>query len=424
MKGTSLAVAAFLLAGASASAQEGVAFRGFVSQGYLKSSDHRFLSADTDRGTFAFTEAALNVTAQPLPKLRVAAQIFARDFGAQGDNRFVLDWGLGEYRAWDQLGLRIGRVKFPVGLYNTLADADMTRPEIFQPGGVYPPERRDLTNAIDGAGLFGTIELGRAGYVEYEALWGTIDLDESYLLSRAGDSVSRSLIPALTALRFSGVNYTVGELSGRADKAWGGFVEWHPPVSGLRLRGGAQGARVDFSVLTTYTAFAGPAPVALAIRSSLRSEVPSQVVASAEYSRGGLRLSAEHLRGTFETTTALTGTPFPAPPPTVAVNYPSATYGQVAYRFNERLQASGYYSVSYVNRKDKDGRSLVQRGEPAHNAWLKDLAFTLRVDVRQNWLVKAEVHRFDGTSNLTAAENPDPLEPEWTLFAVKTTFHF
>jgi hypothetical protein len=420
--------AAGLMAGppeaAAQDANSGVTLRGFVSQGYLKSSANRFLDTDTDEGTFAFTEAALNFSAQPLPKVRVAAQLFARDLGTQGNNRVALDWGLGEYRAWDALGVRIGRVKFPVGLYNTLADADVTRPEIFQPSGLYPPERRDLTNAIDGGGIFGTVQLGGAGYLEYEGFFGTLDLDESYLLTRSTDTLSAALVPALSALRFSNVSYVVADRAGKSKHGWGGYVEWHPPVSGLRLRGGLQGANIDLSAVTTYSAFAGPAPVSLTIRSALHSEVPHQVVLSAEYLRGGLRLTAEHSRLKVESTTTLTGTPFPAPPPVPRVTYPGSTYGQAAYRFNERFQASGYYSVSYADRNDKDGRSRVLQGQSADGAWVKDLAFTLRVDVNAHWLVKAEVHRFDGTYNLAAVENPQPLDKDWTLFAVKTTLHF
>ena len=72
--GVSLAVAAMLAVAPTASAQEANDFvlRGFVSQGFLKSSANRWLDADTDEGTFAYTEAALNFTAQPLPKVRVA----------------------------------------------------------------------------------------------------------------------------------------------------------------------------------------------------------------------------------------------------------------------------------------------------------------------------------------------------------------
>jgi hypothetical protein len=422
----SLAVAALLAGAPAASAQEADNFilRGFVSQGYLKSSANRWLDSDTDEGTFAYTEAALNFTSQPRPKVRVAAQLFARDFGAQGNNRLTLDWGVGEYRAWDQLGFRIGRVKFPVGLYNTLQDADVARPEIFQPSGVYPPERRDLTNAIDGGGIFGTLQLGGAGYLEYEGLYGTLDLDDSYLLVRATNQLSAALVPPLTALRFSNLSYVVAEREGRAKYGWGGYVEWHPPVSGLRLRGGMQGASVDFAAVTAYSAFVGTAPVSLSIRSAAHYAVPHQFVFSGEYARGGLRLTAEHSRLKTEGSTTLSGTPFPAPPATVTIAHPTSTYGQAAYRFNDHFQASGYYSVSYADRNDKDGRNLAARGQAASGAFVKDLAFTLRADVNAHWLVKAEFHNFDGTYNLSAVENPKPLDKDWTLFALKTTFHF
>ena len=336
----------------------------------------------------------------------------------------VLDWALGEYRGWDALGIRIGRVKFPVGLYNTLADADVTRPEIFQPSGVYPPERRDLTNALDGGGIFGTMQLGGAGYLEYEGFVGTLDLDETYLLTRYTDTLAAALVPALSALQFSNVSYVVGARAGKAKHGWGRLRRMASAPLRVAVRGGLQGANIDLSAVTTYSAFAGPAPVSLSVRSALHSEVPHQLVLSAEYSRGGLRLTAEHARLQVETTTTLTGTPFPAPPPVATVMYPVSTYGQAAYRFHQRLQASGYYSVSYADGHDKEGRCLVQQGQPAHGAWVKDLAFTLRVDVNPHWIVKAEVHRFDGTFNLAPVENPKPLDPDWTLFAVKTTLHF
>ena len=268
------------------------------------------------------------------------------------------------------------------------------------------------------------MQLGGAGYVEYEALGGTLDLDESYILKRSTDTLSAALVPALTALRFSNLSYVVAERTGKTKHAWGGYVEWHPPVSGLRVRGGLQGVNIDLRALTTYNAFAGPAPVSLSIRSALHSEVPHQLVLSGEYSRGGLRLTAEHSRLDVESTTTLTGTPFPAPPPSVVKTNPVSTYGQAAYRFNDHLQASGYYSVSYADNNDKEGKNLVARGQAASGAFVKDLAFTLRIDVNAHWLVKAEIHSFDGTYNLSAVENPKPLEKDWTLFAVKTTFHF
>lgn len=401
-----------------------VTVRGFVSQGFLKSSANNFIAVRTDEGSFAFTEAALNFTAQPLPRLRVAAQVFARDVGAQGNNRVVLDWGLGEYRALDEIGFRAGRIKFPVGLYNTLADADMTRPEIFQPGGIYPADRRDLTNAIDGGGLFGTINLRGAGYLEYEALYGGIDLDETYLLARAARDTAAGVVPALAALRLSGADYSVAETTGNVKNSWGGYLEWHPPAAGLRLRAGLQGADVTLNTHANYSGFVGPAPVSLSLRASIHSEVPYQAVFSAEYSYRGLRVSAEHLVSHVRSTNSLAGLPVPLPPPTLVETHPTSTYGQVAYKFGEHFQASTYYSVYYPDRDDKKGLNQLLKGAPASNGWLKDLAFTLRADVNAHWLAKVEVHRFDGTANLSLSENPAGVDTDWTLVAVKTTLHF
>ena len=89
-----------------------------------------------------------------------------------------------------------------MALYSTLADADVTRPEIFQPSGAYPPEQRDLTTAVDGGGIFGTMPIGGAGYLEYEALVGTLDLDESYILTEPPITSRRRSCPRFPPCNF------------------------------------------------------------------------------------------------------------------------------------------------------------------------------------------------------------------------------
>jgi len=148
-------------------------------------------------------------------------------------------------------------------------------------------------------------------------------------------------------------------------------------------------------------------------------------VLSTEYMRGGLRVTVEHLRQPKnETFVDLRGLPFPAPatPPTVGEQ--ESTYGQVAYRIDDHVQLSGYYAVSYPDRNDKSGQRFVALGQPAHRAWVKDLAVTGRADINRHWLFKVEYHHFDGTANVSVTENPNPLTQNWNLFAVKTTFHF
>jgi len=425
MRLATLAGAALVLAGLPAAAQEigGVAIRGFVSQGFLKSSANRYVSTRTDVGTFAFTEAAVNFNAEPLPRLRVGAQVLARDLGSQGNNRLVLDWGLGEYQVNDWLGVRAGRVKFPVGLYNTLADADMGRPELLQPSGIYPLERRDITNGLDGGGVYGTVSLGKAGYLEYEALVGTLDLDDNYVTTRFLSEASASLVRPLTAAGFKNLDYTVSEVKGEADWVFTSILEWRPPVAGLRLRGTWQQAALEASGFTSFSGFLGPAPVALGVRTTVEQDRTTYIV-SGEYQRGGLRLSLEHQRQPrLDSTIHLQGLPFPAPDRVLSAE-PESTYGQVAYRFNDHFQASTYYSVSYTDGNDKDGDRFVVQGTPAYQAWVKDFAVTARVDLTRHWLFKAEFHSFDGVANLSQTENPKPLEQNWTLWAFKTTFYF
>ena len=48
-------------------------FHGFVSQGFLYSSDYNYLG-DSSHGSFRFTEAGLNVSLNPLPRTRIAAR--------------------------------------------------------------------------------------------------------------------------------------------------------------------------------------------------------------------------------------------------------------------------------------------------------------------------------------------------------------
>jgi len=409
-----------------ARAQElgGVTFRGFASQGYMKSSDNRYLSVRTDEGSFAFTEVGLNLSVEPAAKLRVASQLLARDLGVQGNTQVVLDWGLGDYRIEDWFGVRAGRIKAPIGLYNTLTDADVARPEILQPGGFYAAERRDVTNAVDGGGVYGTVALGGAGYLAYEALFGTLQLDETYLLTRLVREGSATLVRPLTAAGFSQLDYGVSEVTGSAKWTYTTFVEWRPPLAGLRFAFSAGGVDIDFSGLTTFTGFRAGSPAALGVRSTFHrtTETPQSVI-SGEYSRGGLRLSAEHSWNKNATSVHLQGLPFPVPD-RVIVASPQTTYGQVAYRFNDHLQLSGYYAAYYPDAEDKDGSRFVAQGQPAHAAWSKDFAVTARVDINPHWLIKGEIHDFDGTANLSAVENPDGTEEDWTLVLLKVTFHF
>src|SRR5690242_3212974 len=55
-----------------------VAVHGFVSQGAFKSTGNNYLG-HSKRGSLEFTEAAVNFFTEPVDRLRIGAQLFARD---------------------------------------------------------------------------------------------------------------------------------------------------------------------------------------------------------------------------------------------------------------------------------------------------------------------------------------------------------
>ena len=101
---------------------------GFVSQGYIRTTDNNYLARSaSSRGSFEFSEVGLNFT-QPLGEhLRAGVQLFARDLGPLGNYDIKADWFYLDYRWTDALGLRAGRIKLPCGLYNEINDIDSAR---------------------------------------------------------------------------------------------------------------------------------------------------------------------------------------------------------------------------------------------------------------------------------------------------------
>ena len=142
---------------------KGIDIHGFASQGYLYSDENNFFTANTKDGTFAYNEVGINFSTQPIDDLRIGMQLFSRDLGEMGNNDITVDWALGDYRVKDWLGIRAGKIKRPLGLYNDVRDADMARTVIFLPQGIYPEIQRDVINAIQGAELYGNLPLSSAG---------------------------------------------------------------------------------------------------------------------------------------------------------------------------------------------------------------------------------------------------------------------
>jgi hypothetical protein len=363
---------------------------GFASQGFLVTTSNDYLAEDSTDGSFEFTEVGLNFTSQLTDELRVGVQLFARDLGPLGNYRPQFDWYYLDYRLRDWLGLRAGRTKIPFGLYNETSDIDAARVPVLLPQSMYPTQNRDALLAQTGGELYGNIELGPVGELEYRAYGGTIFIDTS----ESPDELTSVSVPYL----------------------YGGRVMWQPPVPGLQLGGSAQRLRleVDYAPppeVVAALAEAGQLPADFT--GTVSADLPLTLwAASLEWAAYDFLFATEYSRwsGTIETNV-------PALVPEAETNQ-ERFYAMASYRVAPWFTPGAYYSLLFPQADQRSGREAVQH----------DIALTARYDLNEHWLFKVEGHYMIGTAALSSAQNDNVplanLSPEWGLLLLKTTAYF
>jgi hypothetical protein len=373
-----------------------VRIHGFVSEGAFVSTANDYIGKSS-RGSLELFEAGLNVSADPVDRLRVGIQLFSRSVGNLRDEAPRIDWAYLDYRWRDWLGMRAGVIKMPFGLYNEYVDIDAARLPILLPQSVYPVRNRDVLLSHTGVSLYGVAPLGGAGELEYQAWLGIL------------------AVP-LEALDINGA--TLDEVDSKY--VTGGQLFWHPPLEGLRV--GATYLRTTIDFYLTLD----PATVAALVAAGLVpadydgsvfiTQRPNQLmVASAEYARGDWLFAAEYSRWLKRQRTSL---PDLLP---LLENDQERFYAMATRRLSSRFEVGGYLSISHADVDDRGGDGMAF-AEP-HLAFQRDVAATVRYDVNDNWLWKVEAHLMDGAADLPALDNPTP-ERRWGFFLVRTTVYF
>lgn len=362
----------------------------FISQGYIKTSSNNYLSYSR-RGAFDFTEAAVNITKNLTDDLRVGIQLFSMDLGPSGSFVPQFDWYYLDYRFRDWFGLRAGRTKIPFGLYNDSRDADQARVPVLLPQSVYPVDDLDYLLAQTGGEVYGNLQLGAVGELEYRAYGGTLQVSPP--ASTSGITVSNLNVPYV----------------------WGGRLMWSTPIDGLVFAGSFQSLLFDWDYDLTSTV-AGPLEMAGLVPKSLDGTIPTKFlvklyVASAEYQTGNLLLSAEYSRWIDDIHSDA--------PKLISVHAVNERYYVMAsYHVASWFTPNVYYSAYCP-----DVHQCSLRQDYQH-----DFAVTARYDINKHWLVKLEGHYMDGTAALdtTLNDNEDlsKLTKTWGLFLVKTTAYF
>lgn len=354
---------------------------GFASFGYLRSWGNDWLGP-TRGGTTEFWESAVNTIARPTDRLRLGAQLFVRDLGNHDNGRMQLDWAYADWRWHDALGLQVGRVKLPLGLFNETLDVDAARTAIFLPPCVYVLRSRDLYVSTDGGKLYGMTHLGDAGRLEYALFGGAKRIDP-----KAGFA---------TFMSEQGLGDSIDSIGSR----WlaGGMIHWATPVQGL-------GFRLSGLDLHKF-AICGSS----ATRMSTTTEVENYYIgfASVIYETSAITWAAEYsrLRGRGDTRIDPMGIVRPL------IDNADGAYVNATWHCQPWLE---FYAAGEGAWSD-----AVDRNAP--RSYTAVLAVNL--NPLRNWSLKAEFRDVHGNKSAVNYERRGDLEGHWQVFALKTTVDF
>lgn len=391
--------AVVLLAAGGASARDAdpwwqsFQLHGFADQALVYTSENRWFGDSPDL-SFDFTEIGLNASVRPLPNLLLAGQVLSRRAGDMYDGSPVLDYGLLDLTlassAARRLGLRLGRMKNPLGLYNETRDVPFTRPGIFLPQVVYFDRVRNLVLSTDGAMLYGELYTD-AGNLALTLGSGRSVIDENVEWAYLSRDFDGDVEPD--------------------NNTWLASL-WYT-TQAERLKLGLSGATLriafDPDMGSPFTLEPGTTELIYGI-------------ASFQYNAADWTLSAEYVLEPLEWRDY-----GPALPDQDATG--EGWYLQGTYRLRRNLELMLRYEEGFGDADDRSGRRLETRTGgllPRHAGFSKILTAGVRWDINAQWMLRAEYAYNDGTFILSGRENPDYRDQQryWNLFSLQAAFRF
>jgi hypothetical protein len=369
----------------------------FASQGFAYSNENNFLSMKTSSGTFSMTDFGANVSSQLTDKFRVGAQVYGLNVGELGNWRPALDWAVADYRFKDWFGIRGGKVKTALGLYNDTQDLSFLHPWALMPQSVYPVDSRGDTISHVGADLYGNLSLKRLGGLSYTLYGG----------NRPSDMQSGMVYGLQTSSLVNG-NFVIAigkKIYSYSGPVYGADLRWTTPLKGLLV--GASYAHLEVETNGHYVS--NKLPYRL---TSLDKTLATYV----QFTFGNFTFAGEYRKeprvNHWNTATGA-----------AVMNSLNARLGYVsaAYRVSKRLEVGAYHSRVIRNWD-------VNHGDPKNHVF--DQAITARVDLASYLDFKAEGHFIDGADiestmsrGFFAAPNPNGLKPTMNMLVLRLSFH-
>lgn len=362
---------------------------GFLTQGIVLTSDNNFLGK-SEKGSLDFREIGINLTYRPATDWHISGQLLSHRTGELDDGHIRLDYGMVDWTAISseqgRMGVRLGRIKHPFGLYNETRDVAFTRPSAILPQPIYFEQARNLEMSSDGMALY-LERFGEMGTLN--ATWGIGYANvgeksvEAAFLGRDDAGKLDSKPVQLLNLLYEGDNgrYRLGLTS-----AWG-HMDYKPQAGALLGEGSV-----------SY----------------------HPVIVSAQYNWDRWSLTGEYF---LEYLHYRDYGPMLPDQNRVAQSY----YLQGAWRFAADGEAFLRYDTFYADKHDRDGSKMhAATGLPSFMAYAKSWVVGARYDVNPQFMVRAEFHRVHGTGWLSSLENRDPagLSEHWNMLILMGSWRF
>ena len=355
-----------------------VQVHGYVTQGFIYTSHNNWNTTESSDGSAAWNDAVVNISAQPDTKLHIGVQGRYSLLGSLG-NSITLDWAQADYKFNDRFGVRVGKVKSPLGLYNETQDIDPAQMWILLPQGIYPIASRNSTLAHYGGVAYGSLRMGEhMGKLKYRAFGGerVLGSDDGYF----------------QPLRDMGLSLPNG-LSGEAG---GGSLGWETPVRGLMFGASEQSGSLHGAVA------AGP------YTGNIVPQKFRQTFYFAKYENRRLTLASEFSRLQLQLNVQLTGLPG-----MLVQSDERPYYLMASYKVTSKFSGGLYYS------------NLVDHHYPyLSNAYQKDWVVSGRYDFNSFVYAKVEEHWMDGTLNGFSSSDNANLKPNTKMTLLKMGVSF
>ncbi len=363
---------------------------GFASQAYIKTSGNDVFGDSDKKGSFGFTEIGLNASLRILPRLQISAQALSRRAGKGNSGIPRLDYGFLDYRLFsheaNQFGLRVGRLKNPLGFYNDTRDMAFTRPSILLPQSIYFDRTRNLALSSDAVQLYGETSSTSIGnfFFQFGFIRPIVDDKDTELALLSNDRPG-DLTPKLSYIGRGSYESNDG-----------------------RLRFSVSGAQVNIGY--------DPGKFDAISAGSIQF---SPFIFSAQYNTEHWSLTSEYALRHFKYNNfgVIPNTDF----------FGESYYFQGTYRFNPHWEGVLRYDLLFTNREDRDGKEFASRsGQPRYSRFAKDITVGLRWNITPEFMLRAEYHRVNGIAWLSVLDNPSSADTRqhWNLFSVQASYRF